>query len=196
MEIQPSRQSDDTDLRRAYVHLSEAQRLSRTGSFTWDFDRGELLWSEELCRIFEFDPATTITTDLVGQFVHPEDMPAFVATLEGAAAGRNVDLPFRITTVSGISKHLHAVGHRFEHAAERPVIIGAVKDVTERKVVDEALHKARAELAHVARLATLERADSFHRARGQSAAYLTRHQRQHLPAHVGGQSSEPRPGSS
>jgi C4-dicarboxylate-specific signal transduction histidine kinase len=47
------------------------------------------------------------------------------------------------------------VGHRFEHAAERPVIIGAVQDVTERKVADEALHKARAELAHVARLATL-----------------------------------------
>ena len=44
---------------------AEAQRLSQTGSFTWDFDRGELLWSEELCRIFEFDPATTITTDLV-----------------------------------------------------------------------------------------------------------------------------------
>jgi signal transduction histidine kinase len=155
MEIQPSRQSDDTDLRRAYVHLSEAQRLSQTGSFTWDFDRGELLWSEELCRIFEFDPATTITTDLVGKFVHPEDMPAFIATLEGAAAGRDVDLPFRIVTASGVPKHLHAVGHRFEHAAERPVIIGAVQDVTGRKVADEALHKARAELAHVARVATL-----------------------------------------
>lgn len=155
MEIQPSRQSDETDLRRAYVHLSEAQRLSQTGSFTWDFDRGELLWSEELCRIFEFDPATTITTDLVGQFVHPADMSAFEATLEGAAAGRDVDLPFRIMTASGAEKHLHAVGHRFEHAAERPVIIGAVQDVTDRKAADEALHKARAELAHVARLATL-----------------------------------------
>ncbi|MGH8045554.1 MAG: PAS domain-containing sensor histidine kinase, partial [Stenotrophomonas sp.] len=155
MEIQPSRQSDDTDLRRAYVHLSEAQRLSQTGSFTWDFDRGELLWSEELCRIFELDPATTITTDLVAQFVHPADLPAFAATLEGAAAGVDVDLPYRIVTASGVLKHLHAVGHRIEHAAERPVIIGAVQDVTERKVAEEALNKARAELAHVARVATL-----------------------------------------
>jgi len=155
MEIQPSRQSDDTDLRRAYVHLAEAQRLSQTGSFTWDFDRGELLWSEELCRIFEFDPATTITTDLVGQYVHPADLPAFVATLEGAAAGGDVDLPYRIVTASGALKHLHAVGHRIAHAAERPVIIGAVQDVTERKVAEEALNKARADLAHVARIATL-----------------------------------------
>jgi PAS domain S-box-containing protein len=155
MEIQPSRQSDDTDLRRAYVHLAEAQRLSQTGSFTWDFDRGELLWSEELCRIFEFDPATTVTTDLVGQFVHPADLPAFAATLEGAAAGGDVDLPYRIVTASGVLKHLHAVGHRIDHDAERPVIIGAVQDVTERKVAEEALNRARADLAHVARVATL-----------------------------------------
>lgn len=45
MDIQQSRQSDEADLQRAYVHLAEAQRLGQTGSFTWDFDRGELLWS-------------------------------------------------------------------------------------------------------------------------------------------------------
>jgi len=155
MDIQPSRQSDDTDLRRAYVHLAEAQKLSQTGSYTWDFDRGELLWSDELCRIFEFDPATNITTDLVEQYVHPADLTAWRATVEGAAAGANVDLPYRIVTASGVLKYLHAVGTRIEHASERPVIIGAVQDVTERKVAEEALNKARADLAHVARVATL-----------------------------------------
>lgn len=155
MDIQQSRQSDEADLQRAYVHLAEAQRLSRTGSFTWDFDRGELLWSEELCRIFEFDPATIVTTDRVGQYVHPEDLPAFAAVLEGAAAGRDIDFPYRIITASGVLKYLRAVGHRIEHDAERPVIIGAVQDVTERRVADEALSRARADLAHVARIATL-----------------------------------------
>lgn len=155
MDIQQSRQSDEADLQRAYVHLAEAQRLSQTGSFTWDFDRGELLWSEELCRIFEFDPATTVTTDRVGQYVHPDDLPAFAAVLEGAAAGRDIDFPYRIITASGVLKYLHAVGHRIEHEAERPVIIGAVQDVTERRVAEEALSRARAELAHVARVATL-----------------------------------------
>lgn len=155
MDIQQSRQSDEADLQRAYVHLAEAQRLGQTGSFTWDFDRGELLWSEELCRIFEFDPATTVTTDRVGQFVHPDDLPAFAAVLEGAAAGRDIDFPYRIITASGVLKYLHAVGHRIEHDADRPVIIGAVQDVTERKVAEEALSRARAELAHVARVATL-----------------------------------------
>ena len=45
----------------------------------------------------------------------------------------NVDLPYQIVTASGAPKHLHAVGHRIEHPAERPVIIGVVQDVTERR---------------------------------------------------------------
>jgi PAS domain S-box-containing protein len=141
--------------RRAYVNLIEAQRLSQTGSFTWDFQRGELLWSEELCRIFEFDPEAVITTDLVERFVHPDDLPAHQATVEGAAAGMEVDISYRIVTASGVLKYLHAVGHRIEHDGERPVYIGATQDVTDRKVAEEALAKARAELAHVARAATL-----------------------------------------
>ena len=141
--------------RRAYVNLIEAQRLSQTGSFTWDFQRGELLWSEELCRIFEFDPEAVITTDLVERFVHPDDLPAHQATVEGAAAGVEIDISYRIVTASGVLKHLHAVGHRIEHDGERPVYIGATQDVTDRKVAEEALNKARAELAHVARAATL-----------------------------------------
>jgi PAS domain S-box-containing protein len=137
------------------VNLIEAQRLSQTGSFTWDFQRGELLWSEELCRIFEFDPDAVITTDLVERFVHPDDLPAHQATVEGAAAGKEVDISYRIVTASGVLKHLHAVGHRIENEGERPVYIGATQDVTDRKVAEEALAKARAELAHVARAATL-----------------------------------------
>jgi len=145
----------EADLRRAYVHLTEAQRLSQTGSFTWDFDRNELLWSEELCRIFEFDPAIPVSVDKVRQFVHPQDLSVFEGTVEGAAAGVDIDLSYRIVTASGALKHLHAVGHRIEHAADRPVFIGAVQDVTDRKVAEDALSKARAELAHVARAAAL-----------------------------------------
>lgn len=147
--------SGEAELRRAYVHLTEAQRLSQTGSFTWDFNRNELLWSEELYRIFEFDPATTVTTDAVREVVHPLDVPTFLATVEGAAAGLDIDLAYRIVTFSGAMKHLRAVGHRIEHTADRPVFIGAVQDVTDRKLAEEALNKARTELAHVARAATL-----------------------------------------
>src|SRR6202035_3966361 len=46
-------------LRRSETYLTEAQRLSLTGSFGWNVTTGELYWSAETFRIFECDPATT-----------------------------------------------------------------------------------------------------------------------------------------
>lgn len=155
MDTERDRQPAETELRRAYLHLAEAQRLSRTGSYIWDFVTGDLLWSDELYRIFEFDPGATITTDLVETLVHPDDLPAHKAVVEGAAAGIEIDISYRIVTASGALKYIHAVGRRIEHDAERPVYVGATRDVTEQKVAEEALARARAELAHVARAATL-----------------------------------------
>lgn len=147
--------ASEVELQRAYLHLAEAQRLSQTGSFSWDFERNELLWSDELYRIFEFEPGTVVTTDRVEQFVHPDDLPAHVATVEGAAAGVDIDVTYRMTTASGVMKHLRAVGHRIEHSAGRPVFVGATQDVTAAKLAEEALNTVRAELAHVARAATM-----------------------------------------
>jgi len=136
----------EAQLRRAYVHLAEAQRLSQTGSFTWDFSGDELFWSEELCRIFELDPATQIKIPLVRDFVHPQDLRNFDSTVEGAAAGLDIDLAYRIVTASGAVKHVRAVGHRVEYNADRPVFIGAVQDVTAAKIAEEALRAREAEL--------------------------------------------------
>ena len=41
-------------LRRSEVYLAEAQRLSHTGSFGWKPDTGEIVWSDETYRIFEY----------------------------------------------------------------------------------------------------------------------------------------------
>ena len=43
-------------LRRSEMYLAEAQRLSHTGSFGWDVASGEIYWSEETYRIFEYEP--------------------------------------------------------------------------------------------------------------------------------------------
>ena len=58
---------------RSEAYLAEAQRLSHTGSFGWRVSTGEILWSEETFRIFQYDPTTTPTVELVLQRVHPED---------------------------------------------------------------------------------------------------------------------------
>src|SRR5215831_15408012 len=52
-------------LQRSEAYLAEAQRLTRTGSFGWDVSTGELYWSGEMFRIFEFDPAAEFSIELM-----------------------------------------------------------------------------------------------------------------------------------
>jgi hypothetical protein len=62
-----------TDLHQAQAYLSEAQRLSQTGSLGWVPSSGELIWSSETYRIFDYDPAINPTVEMVLQRVRPED---------------------------------------------------------------------------------------------------------------------------
>ncbi len=55
------RKRTETALRRSEAHLAQAQELSRTGSFGWNVATGEVIWSKETFRIFEYDPATKPT---------------------------------------------------------------------------------------------------------------------------------------
>ncbi len=52
-------------------------------------------------------------------------------------------------------KYLHVVAHGIRDQHDKLEYIGAIQDVTERKLSDEALGKVRSELAHVARVAGL-----------------------------------------
>ena len=91
----------------------------------------------------------------VRNIIHPEDRPSFDATFARALGAADFDGGFRIVTASGKVKHIHAVAHLLELVADRPVFIGAIQDVTENKLAEEALDRARSELAHVARVTTL-----------------------------------------
>jgi PAS domain S-box-containing protein len=151
------RKRAEAQVEQAYVRLTEAQRLSKTGSFITDLLADEHNWSEELCRIFEFDPGTQVTIEAIRAAFHPEDLPVYEDAFKRAVDGldREIDITYRIITPAGNVKHLHAVTHIMDGIAGRPVYIGAVQDVTERKTAEEALTRARSELAHMARVTTL-----------------------------------------
>src|SRR5262249_35015343 len=65
------------------------------------------------------------------------------------------DFIFRIVTSGGTLKHVRGMARVIEQIAGRPLFIGALQDVTESKIAEEALNRARSELAHVARVTTL-----------------------------------------
>ena len=149
------RKRAEVEVEQAYAQLTEAQRLSQTGSFTWDVQADSHKWSTEIYRIFGFETGTRVTMEMIQSAIHPEDMPMVETVIGQAAGGADFDLVFRIVTPSGALKYAHVVGHRDEQIAERPVFVGAVQDITESKIAEDALNRARSELAHMARVTTL-----------------------------------------
>jgi PAS domain S-box-containing protein len=149
------RKRAEADLQESYLRLAEAQRLSKTGSFITDLVGDDHNWSEETFRIFEFDPSTKVTVQMVQNTVHPDDRPSFESMISRAMTGEDVDFSFRILTPRGAVKHIRGMARVIEHVAGRPLFVGALQDVTESRLAEEALDKARSELAHVSRVTTL-----------------------------------------
>ena len=133
-EITDRKRAEDS-LRRSETYLAEAQRLSSTGSFGWNVSTGEIFWSEESFRIFEFDRATTPTLDLIiRERIHPEDVAAYRQVVEYAAhGGQDYAHEYRLRMPDGRVKHLHVVAHAIRSETDDADFVGAVKDVTEQK---------------------------------------------------------------
>src|SRR5207237_1636741 len=143
-------------LKRSEAFLAEAQHLSRIGSFAWRLAKNEITWSEQLYRIFEFDPQVTLTLELIGTRVHPEDLTLLQDMIERASsAASDFQYEHRLLMPDHSVKYLHMIAHGTRNEDGELEYIGAVQDVTNRRLSEEALGKARSELAHVARVMSL-----------------------------------------
>jgi PAS domain S-box-containing protein len=151
-------------LRRSEAYLSEAQRLSRTGSFGWDVSSGKIYWSQETFRIFAYDPATEPTLELILQRTHPEDRRMVRELIDRVSnEKKDSDFEHRLLMPDGSLKYLRVVGHpSTKDESGRFEFVGAVTDITERKLAEEALqqkeislHETQSELAHVSRVTTM-----------------------------------------
>lgn len=146
----------EEDLRRSEAFLAEAQRLTSIGSFSWAVATDELTWSEELYRIFELDRAVPVTFALIGMRVHPEDFQLFKEHVARARnEGGDVEFDFRLQMPDASVKHMHVVAHSGRNETSQIEYIGAVQDVTERRLSEEALSEIRSELAHMTRVMSL-----------------------------------------
>jgi signal transduction histidine kinase len=146
----------EEDLRRSEAFLAEAQHLSSTGSFSWRVVTDEITWSEQVYQIFELDPAVPMTPELTRTRVHPEDVPLFDEVMTRArATGSDFEFEHRLLMPDHSIKYLHVVARATRDQHDELEYIGAVQDVTERRLSEEALGRLRSELAHVSRAATL-----------------------------------------
>src|SRR5579864_2240832 len=154
-DIDERKRAEDA-LKRSEAFLAEGQRLSRIGSFSWRVETDEITWSEELYRIFGFERDAPVTLELIATRVHPEDIPLMNDMVERArGAVRDFEYEHRLLMPDNSVKYLHLIAHGIRDNDGRLEYIGAVQDVTQRQSSEEALAKARSELAHVASVTSL-----------------------------------------
>jgi formate hydrogenlyase transcriptional activator len=141
------------ELGRREAYLAEAQRLSHTGSFGWKSDTGEIIWSAETYRIFEYDQAVTPAIDLVAQRVHPEDRADFQSVIERASGGApDFEHAYRLLLPDGRVKHVHALARATQDAFGNREFVGAVTDITQQRRAEESLRESESYLAEAQKL--------------------------------------------
>jgi len=150
------RKRAEEELQRSEAFLAEGERLSLSGSFVWRLDTDEITFSEQLYRTFEFDHDTPVTFERIGGRVHSDDIPLLTDKIEAARTGnRGLNYEIRLRMPNGSVKYLRTIAHGTRDRDGRPEIIGAIQDITERRLSEDALSQARSDLAHVTRVTSL-----------------------------------------
>ncbi len=135
------------------MYLTEAQRLSGTGSFGWNVAGGEIIWSDQTFRIFGCDRATKPTVEFIIQRTHPEDRASVQKIIDRAAReGKDFDHEHRLLMPDGSVRYVHAVARAERDALGDIEFVGAVTDVTVVKEAERKLQRSEAYLAEAQRL--------------------------------------------
>lgn len=141
------------ELQSSEMYLAEAQKLSHTGSLGWDVSSGEIYWSAETFRIFEFEPGATATVDSILECTHPEDRASLRQVMQRVSRDRTcLDVEQRLLMPNGAVKYVRVVGRPRIGHGESCQFVGAVTDITEQKRAEEAAHRSQSYLAEAQRL--------------------------------------------
>lgn len=132
----------ESEICSAVERLNEAQRIAQIGSWTLDLKAGELVWSDEVFRIFEIDPARFgATYESFIEVVHPEDRVIVDKTYRASLRDRTrYEITHRLLMSDGRIKWVHErCQSEFDGDGRALRSIGTVQDITARRLAEQAL---------------------------------------------------------
>jgi len=138
------------ELQRREAYLEQAQRLSQTGNLDWRVSTGEMLWTEETFRIFQYDRTVKPSSELIIRRTHPEDAALVKHTLECALQdGTDLDFEHRLLMPDGSVKCVHCLAHALKDESGNIEFVGALTDITAAKQAEEKIRQSEMELRQI-----------------------------------------------
>ncbi|MGB2677550.1 MAG: PAS domain S-box protein [Candidatus Acidiferrum sp.] len=131
---------------RSEAYLTEAQRLTHTGSWAFEIASDSYVHvSEECLRVFGLDSQeVSPTREVVFRRIHPDDSETVKRGFERSVHEKvNTSNEFRIVLPDGAVKTVHVTRHPVLNSAGDVVkLFGVAVDITERKQAEEALRES------------------------------------------------------
>jgi diguanylate cyclase (GGDEF)-like protein/PAS domain S-box-containing protein len=130
------RRAAEAALRKSQNSLAEAQRIAHIGNWEYDLNSANLLWSDEVYRIFEIDPERTpASREAFLQLNHPQDRGeverAYREATERLAA---YNIEHRLLMPDGRIKYVEESCEISSDARGKALtVIGTIQDITPRK---------------------------------------------------------------
>lgn len=139
-ELEIKVQERTWELRGKEESLAEAQRIAHLGNWDWTIPTNELLWSDEVYRIFGLQPREFAATyDDFLKRVHPDDRGPVEAAVRQALAkpGTDYGIDHRIIRPDRSERVVHERGEVTFDASGKPVrMIGTIRDITDQRKLE------------------------------------------------------------
>jgi PAS domain S-box-containing protein len=141
-------------LLKSETHLKLAQRISKLGSWEFDLRTGEVIWSEEVFRIFGRDPTIgTPTYAELQKSMHSDDWEYFDQVVQNAIATcQPYEIEYRICWADDTLVYVLARGEIICDLLGNAIqIVGTVLDISDRKLAEAKILHTTNQLANTNR---------------------------------------------
>ncbi len=125
--------------------LDNNQSIAHIGSWEWDIQSGEVIWTDELYRILGFKPGEIKPDyDTSMSFIHPDDKAFAEKSIQKAIdEGKIYHIENRVIRKDGSIGYVISKGTVFFDKKKNAVsMAGTIQDVTERKMLEIRIQNA------------------------------------------------------
>ena len=143
-------------LRRSEAFLAGTQRISKTGSFSFNTPGGAMYWSDEAARIYGYPLDVEPTMERILAHTSPEDRHIVQAAIDQSLRCEgDIDIRHRLLMPDGQLKYVHVLSRPRHNKDGECEYLGALTDVTAAVLAEQALHRSQVQLAHATRVTML-----------------------------------------